>query len=138
MNLVGPDGISPLKQAESIAEAPPLFTVSTLYHQSSGLGTVKMTHVDSKQAIGMTPLEARKLGLLLLQMAERAIGNAITMRILSEPSMGGMLMDQATEAVQLFGEGTRQAHLNAEAELAETRLKANAASAANPGSATQQ
>lgn len=124
--LVGPDGISPVSSIQP-GDAEPVspFLVTVVFNRETGLGTIKMRQPGGTVAFHMTPMEARMLGADLMVKSEGAICYALTMRCLTEPSMGNMPITEAVQVIDVLGRATRQAHAIAESAHAhEEREKA--------------
>lgn len=115
MALVGLDGITPLTtQQGDLESVVSPFLISVVFNRATGLGTVKMRQPGGTLVFYMTPLEARSLGADLMVKSEGAICNALTMRVLTEPSMGNMPIEQAVEVIDVIGKATRASHSIAE------------------------
>lgn len=141
MALIGPDGISPISSQQGVLDdtlCP--FIISIIFDRGAGLGAVRMRDRDGTRAFLMTPLEARMLGAELLVKSEGAICNAITMRMLTEPSMGNMPIEQAVQAIEVLGQATRSAHTIAEltAQNAKREKAEQAGEKQTDGKADQQ
>lgn len=136
MSLVGPDGITPVstKDVGDLQAISP-FIVSVTFSRQTGLGTVKIRQPEGTMAFMLTPLEARALGAELMVKSEGAITYAIAMRLLTEPSMGNMPIEQAVEALNILGKATRDAHNLAELDY--QQKKATDAQAKHPAPATE-
>lgn len=117
MALVGPDGIHPIStQAGKEVDGISPFLVSVVFSRETGLGVIKMKQPGAATAFLLSPMEARLLGADLMVKSEAAICNAVAMRLLTEPSMGNMPIEQAVQAMDILGGATREAHNLAELE----------------------
>lgn len=123
MSLIGPDGITPVTSLPASVQPQVVspFEVSSVFSRESGLSVVKMKQPGAERSFLMTPTEARILGLQLLLESEKALCQAATLRMMLEPSMGNMPIEQAIEALNAFTRGTREALRIAELEQAQAQ-----------------
>ena len=98
----------PVQAEPSLETKGTAIELATNFDLMTGLGTVKLRIPGTDKAYIMLPAEARIFGMRLICEAERAVGDAIFMRVAIE--MMGASPQEAAELVRTVGAGTRAEH----------------------------